>query len=114
MRRPLWLIKTGTATTANEIARQLDIDAGAITRMLDRLECKGLIERERSESDRRMVHLRLTHEGDAAVRQVPAVLASLNNDFLDGFTEAEWKQLRKLLARMQANGVALQAGEPKP
>lgn len=112
--RPLWLIKTGTATTANEIARQLDIDAGAITRMLDRLECKGLIERERSESDRRMVHLRLTHEGDAAVRQVPAVLASLNNDFLDGFTEAEWKQLRKLLARMQANGAALQAGEPKP
>jgi len=112
--RPLWLIKSGVAASANEIARQLDIDAGAVTRVLDRLEGKGLIERTRSEADRRMVHLRLTPAGEAAVRKVPAVLASVNNDFLAGFSEAEWKQLRKLLARMQANGAALQASQTPP
>jgi hypothetical protein len=33
----------------------------------------------------------------------------VNNDFLRGFSEAEWKQLRKLLSRVAANGAALQA-----
>jgi DNA-binding MarR family transcriptional regulator len=105
--KPLWMIKSGRATTPNEIAREADIDAGSVTRMLDRLEAKGLVERLRSESDRRVVHLRLTDAGEVAVRQVPAVLASVNNEFLAGFSEAEWKQLRKLLGRMRDNGIAL-------
>ena len=48
--RPLWLLKSGKATTAIELAREACIDAGAVTRMVDRLEDKGLIERVRSEN----------------------------------------------------------------
>jgi DNA-binding MarR family transcriptional regulator len=107
--KPLWLLKLGRAGNAIELAREMAIDAGAVTRMLDRLEAKGLLERVRSEADRRVVHLRLTPAGDAVARKVPFVLASVNNDFLRGFSEAEWKQLRRLLARMADNGVALQA-----
>jgi DNA-binding MarR family transcriptional regulator len=106
--KPLWLIKSGRADTSLEIARQLDMDAGAVTRMVDRVVAKGYVERVRSDSDRRVVHLRLTAAGEAAVAHVPHVLASVNNDFLQGFSEAEWKQLRKLIARMAANGAALQ------
>ena len=80
-----------------------------MTRMLDRLEAKGLIERVRSETDRRVVHLRLTDAGEAATAKIPHVLASVNNDFLQGFSEREWRQLRKLVERMTANGQALQA-----
>jgi DNA-binding MarR family transcriptional regulator len=109
--RPLWILKTGTAHTANEIARQLHIDAGAMTRLLDRLECKGLVERLRSESDRRVVQLRLTDAGEAAVAQVPHVLAGINNDVLAGFSETEWKQLRKLLGRLHTNAAALTSGQ---
>jgi DNA-binding MarR family transcriptional regulator len=106
--KPLWMLKTGRATTAIELAREIDVDAGAVTRMVDRLEAKGLVERVRSESDRRVVHLRLTAAGEAVVKKVPFVLASVNNDFLRGFSESEWKQLRRLLERMTANGAALQ------
>ncbi len=106
--KPLWLIKSGRADTALEIARQLDMDAGAVTRMVDRVEAKGLVERVRSETDRRVVHLRLTAAGEAAVAHVPHVLAAVNNDFLQGFSKAEWKQLRQFIARMAANGAALQ------
>lgn len=109
--KPLWMLQTGRASTANELAREMMVDAGAITRMLDRLEAKGLLERLRSESDRRVVHLRLTEAGVAAVAQVPHVLASVNNDFLRGFTAREFQQLRDLLDRMHANGVALQHEE---
>ena len=107
--KPLWMLKVGRASTAIELAREMDIDAGAITRMVDRLEAKGLIERLRSDEDRRVVHLSLTKAGEAAAEKVPHVLAAVNNDFLRGFSEAEWKQLRKLLARLAANGAALQA-----
>jgi DNA-binding MarR family transcriptional regulator len=107
--KPLWMVRIGRATTAIELAREMDTDAGAITRMIDRLESKGLIERVRSEADRRVVHLRLTEAGDAVARKVPYVLAAVNNDFLRGFSEAEWRQLRRLLGRMASSGAALLA-----
>lgn len=107
--KPLWMLKIGRATTAIELAREMDIDAGAITRMVDRLEAKGLIERVRSEADRRVVHLRLSAAGDSVAKKVPFVLAAVNNDFLRGFGEAEWKQLLRLLGRMGENGAALQS-----
>jgi DNA-binding MarR family transcriptional regulator len=105
--KPLWLIKSGIADTSLEMARQLNMDAGAVTRMVDRVVAKGLVERVRSESDRRVVHLRLTPAGETAAAEVPHVLAAVNNDFLRGFSESEWKQLQKLLSRMGANGMAL-------
>ncbi len=107
--KPLWLIKLGRADTAFELAREMSMDAGAMTRMLDRLAAKGLLERARSESDRRVVHLRLTPGGEAAVERVPHVLAGVNNDFLRGFSKAEWVQLKDMLQRMLSNGRALQA-----
>ncbi len=109
--KPLWMIQSGRATTANELARESGIDAGAVTRMLDRLEAKGLVERLRSESDRRVVHLKLTEAGQAAAAHIPHVLASVNNDFLRGFSERDFQALRKLLDRMADNGRALQGAE---
>ena len=106
--KPLWKIKLGHADTAFELAREMSIDAGAMTRMLDRLETKGLIGRVRSETDRRVVHLKLTAEGEAVVEHVPHVLADVNNDFLRGFTKPEWTQLKDFLQRLLVNGQALQ------
>ena len=85
--KPLWMLKLGRADTAFELAREMSIDAGAMTRMLDRLAAKGLIERLRSETDRRVVHLKLTPEGEAAAEQVPHVLAEVNNEYLSGFNK---------------------------
>ena len=109
--KPLWALKSGRAGNAIEMAREMGIDAGAITRLLDRLEAKGLVERVRSEHDRRVVHLRLTAGGESVAARIPHVLASVNNDFLQGFSDAEWKQLRKLVGRMTANGAALGASK---
>lgn len=109
--RPLWMLRTGKASTAIELARETGIDAGAVTRMVDRLESRGLVERVRSEEDRRVVHLRLTPEGETAVAAVPQVLAAVNNDFLRGFSRDEFEQLKGLLRRMRANGEALGAAE---
>ena len=96
--------------TVAALARDLEVDAGAITRAIDRLEAKGLVRRERSTADRRVVHLTLTPGGHAVAEQVPGVLAEVLNGHLRGFSHAEWQQMLLLLQRMLANGEALRPG----
>jgi DNA-binding MarR family transcriptional regulator len=104
---PLFKLAAKDCDTVAALSRELDLDPGAMTRALDRLEAKGLVLRERSTEDRRVVHLRLTEEGRKIARKVPPVMAEVLNQHLAGFSEAEWKQLLGLLARMVANGDAL-------
>ena len=94
---------TGDATVA-ELARWLQVDAGAMTRLLDRLEKKGYCSRARSLEDRRVVRVSITPEGMAATAKVPSVLSDILNEHLAGFTETEWRTLLGLLRRMLENG----------
>jgi MarR family transcriptional regulator, multiple antibiotic resistance protein MarR len=56
-------IAEGVATTAAELCRVLEYDTGSMTRMLDRLEEKAVVTRERSSDDRRVVNIQLTEQG---------------------------------------------------
>ncbi|HMW24314.1 MAG TPA: MarR family transcriptional regulator [Burkholderiaceae bacterium] len=109
---PLYKLVVNDCQTMAGMARDLEIDPGAMTRSLDRLEAKGLVRRERSTEDRRVVNLVLTDEGQAVARQVPPVLAEVLNGHLQGFSEAEWRQLLSFLQRMLANGEAMRAQLP--
>ena len=104
---PLYRIAQGECDTMAALARDQALDPGAMTRALDRLEAKGLLRRERSLQDRRVVKLALTETGRAASQHVPPVLAEVLNAHLAGFTPAEWRQLLALLERMVVNGDAL-------
>jgi DNA-binding MarR family transcriptional regulator len=63
---PLLKLYMGSASTVAELARGCQLDTGGMTRLLDRLETKGLVRRVRSSEDRRVVNLELTGEGRAA------------------------------------------------
>ncbi|RZI74661.1 MAG: MarR family transcriptional regulator [Variovorax sp.] len=106
---PLHKLQMGKATTVAELARECQLDTGAMTRLLDRLEAKGLCRRVRSVADRRVVNIELTEEGEASARQVPHVLSRVQNQTLAGFTHAEWEQLKGYLHRILDNAQALQA-----
>ena len=108
--KPLLMLRTGQADTAAGLARLNCSDNGAMTRMLDRLESKGLIKRVRSAADRRVVHLALTEEGERIADRIPYGLSTVLNEHLEGFSQAEYEQLKSLLRRMIANGERL-AGE---
>jgi DNA-binding MarR family transcriptional regulator len=101
----------GGGSTVAELARCLQVDAGAMTRLLDRLEKKGLCRRVRSTEDRRVVRVELTKAGEAAIAKVPAVLAEVLNLHLAGFTRTEWKTLKSYLKRIVATGDALREAE---
>ncbi len=104
---PLYRLARGECLTTAALARDQAQDPGAMTRALDRLEAKGLVRRERSVHDRRVVDLTLTDAGRDAAQLVPPVLADVLNAHLAGFSAAEWGQLLDLLQRMLANGEAM-------
>jgi DNA-binding MarR family transcriptional regulator len=108
---PLFMLRQSRASTVAELARELQTDAGAMTRLLDRLEAKGLCRRERCTGDRRVVRIQLTAEGEAAASRVPAVLSQVMNEFLAGFSRAEWVTLKSLLQRMLDNDEGPATGE---
>ncbi|HEV8691393.1 MAG TPA: MarR family transcriptional regulator [Ideonella sp.] len=108
---PLFKLAMKHCDTIAALSRELELDPGAMTRSLDRLEAKGLVRRERSTEDRRVVHLVMTEEGEKIARMVPPVMAEVLNKHLKGFSEDEWKQLIALLARMVANGDAMREPE---
>jgi DNA-binding MarR family transcriptional regulator len=108
---PLFMLSMGRATTAAELARECELDAGAMTRLLDRLEAKGLCQRVRSSQDRRVVNLEITAQGREAVKAIPAVLSRVQNAHLAGFSLAEWQTLQSLLRRMLLNAQAIKASK---
>jgi len=87
-----------------ELARELQMDTGAMTRLLDRLERKGLCKRVRSTKDRRVVMIRPTPEGESTAALIPAVVSEVLNAHLAGFSEVEWRTLMGYLRRMLENG----------
>ncbi|GAA0782133.1 MarR family transcriptional regulator [Castellaniella ginsengisoli] len=102
--RPLLLILHRGIDTPAELARTLDVDTGATTRMLDRLESKGFVRRERVPEDRRVVKIVPTDAGRAVAAQVLPAIAETLNIHLNGFSEDEIHLLIALLKRMIANG----------
>ena len=100
----LFMLQRCRASTVAELARETQSDAGAMTRLLDRLEAKGFCRRQRSTDDRRVVRIELTPEGEVAAKEVPVVLAEVLNEHLAGFSKTEWSQMKDMLKRMIANG----------
>lgn len=101
------LVMNECPNTMATLSRELGIDPGAMTRSLDRLEAKGLVQRERSATDRRVVHITLTPAGREVAAHVPPVLSAVLNQHLVGFSADEWQTLLTLLRRMLSNAEAM-------
>lgn len=70
------LRQLGDALPMNEAAGKLHCDPSNVTGIVDRLEARGLIERQHLTKDRRVKHLALTPEGRRLRRRVDAILAA--------------------------------------
>lgn len=94
----------GNARTAADLCRHMYYDTGSMTRILDRLEEKGLLRRERCRDDRRVVFLRVAPAGRAQLPRLRAAGSRVLEDHLAGFGAAEVENLRSYLGRMIENG----------
>ena len=100
---PLLLLALGRADTVAALARECQMDCGAMTRMLDRLEQKQLLLRSRNDVDRRVVNLSLTDKGRESRPEFPRCVREELQRHLNGFSPQDQQQLIILLTRMLEN-----------
>jgi len=84
------------AVTPTNVAKTIDADPTTISRHLDSLEKRGLIERNHDSGDRRVIQLQITPEGEQIARQIykrySGILKSLESD-LSGNQLLIWQKV---------------------
>src|SRR5262249_6148800 len=96
-------LRHGTLSTPADICKAISYDAGAMTRLLDRLEKKGFIRRVRHAGDRRSVTLELTRAGREVYPHMATHMVAGLNRVLAGFSAAEARLLESMLKRILVN-----------
>ena len=94
--------------TAGQIAREVNLSQATVTSILDRLEKKAYLRRERSNEDKRKVWLHLTEAGKAVLKQAPALM---QEDFIHGFERLEEWEQSLILSSLQRVANMMQAGD---
>jgi DNA-binding MarR family transcriptional regulator len=93
-------LRDGLASTTAGLCQELRHDSGAMTRLIDQLDERGFIERQRQSTDRRVVNLALTSSGRKMVESLVPLTVDALNGALAGFTKADVQQLKSLLHRI--------------
>jgi MarR family transcriptional regulator, multiple antibiotic resistance protein MarR len=91
------------AGSASGLCKSISYDPGAMTRMIDRLQQKGLVRRVPNPEDRRAMNLELTAAGRALYPELVAAKETVQAQFLRGFSKDEVRVLDGLLNRMIEN-----------
>ncbi|BBO83290.1 hypothetical protein DSCO28_38560 [Desulfosarcina ovata subsp. sediminis] len=93
-----------------QLAKAIYLSQATVTGIIDRLEAKGLVTRERSTVDRRKILVRLTDRGTRTANDVPWPLQEGFSEKLNALDEAEKKQidatLKQLVEMMETPALA--------
>ena len=82
-----------------EVRRRLIARTAAVTGLVNKLEKRGLIEREHCSEDRRVWYVSLTKAGKKLTDSMDEPVMALHADVCSGLTKAECQQLVKLLEK---------------
>ncbi len=92
----------GTASVT-ELARSAQLDPGAMTRLLDKLEARGYVARVADPADRRALHIHLTDTGRAMWEEVNHLGLRVRQRAMRGLGEADVERLTRLLEQVRDN-----------
>jgi DNA-binding MarR family transcriptional regulator len=98
-------------TSPHGLATAIGTDNAGMTRLLDRLEAKGLVARRSHPSDRRSLTVELTEAGASLAPRLGPVLGSVGREMLTGFGADETAALGAMLRRLLDNLRGATAGE---
>lgn len=96
----LYSLQKCGAMTQSELAKDVDLGMSTVNGIIDRLEAKGWIKRERDVKDRRKVFLELTEGGTAQANEAPALLQNKLSAALQALPELEQAAIALSLERI--------------
>ena len=97
--REYWVLTCLVAETASSqsaLSETLAIDASDMVRLLDSLESRHWVKRERDSKDRRRQIIASTKKGTKAHKELAVLVAKAEDEALDESTNKQLKHLRKL------------------
>ena len=96
-------LQVGEAATAGELARAYGVEMSSVTRMLERMERKGLVRRTRSGDDRRKVMVRVTAAGKRKVKEALPLSLKVAEHTWHNVTAAERETLHCVIDKVMRN-----------
>ncbi len=97
----LMLLQANDGCTPKTLSSALAVSPPHLTILLDRLQARRLVSRERSEIDRRAQCVRLTDEGRALAARAAATAATMERPLLHRLSSAERAMLFELLGKVR-------------
>jgi len=101
-------IQTLGEVTTGRLSEEVSLSQATVTTILDRLEQRGMIERYRSDRDRRVVHARLLAAGREALEKAPP---PLHRRFLSRFAQLDRAHQKTIVATLEEVAAMLGAQE---
>ena len=99
----LYVLHEQEGLTQSELAARLEVAPATVTKMLQRLERAGFVQRQTDSEDQRVSRVYLTDAGRAIQGDVVAVLGRLAAETFGNFTIEERVVLRRLMIDMREN-----------
>jgi DNA-binding MarR family transcriptional regulator len=99
----LLLARSCEGAGVSNLAEAMGGDAAGVTRLVDRLEAKGLVSRGTTPKDRRAVTIALTAAGEQLVPQLREAFHRAHERLLQGLSDDDVTRLNLLVARLRSN-----------
>lgn len=99
----LYFVKINKIISQRELSNLMNVKDSSAGRLIDRLERDGLIERNRNDSDRRIIYIQLTKKGDDLISELMPYGEIFNCDLVKGIDEEELIIFDKVLKKMLSN-----------
>ena len=97
----LFCLSRNDGALIGDVAQALRTGAPSMSGLADRMERAGLLERRRDSTDGRAIRLYQTDAGRVAAKGAKAVLATLNTQLHEGFSDAEIAVVARWLEALQ-------------
>ncbi len=94
------LLETIGDLSLSELSDRIRAQNSTVTGIIDRMEREGLVARERSKEDRRIVSVRLTDKGQKLAREIPVEPMVILRGALEGLTGPEMRELLRILTKL--------------
>ncbi len=95
------LLETFEDLSLSSLSERIRAQNSTVTGIIDRMEREGLVRRERSTVDRRVVHIKLSEKGQKLARQIQVEPMEIFREALQSLSQADLRDLFRIMNKLQ-------------